>query len=97
MADPRPLTRDELAKFLPNQRAIRAFEKLFELIPPELEDLLVLTETALLSAQAARAETTQLGQRVQQLEIELATKSDNNLDQLIKRVELLETLETLGG
>lgn len=36
MADPRPLTRDELAMFLPNQRAIRAFEKLFDLIPSEL-------------------------------------------------------------
>jgi hypothetical protein len=37
--DPRPLTRAELAQFLPNQRAIRAFEKLFDLIPPDLIDL----------------------------------------------------------
>lgn len=36
MADPRSPTRDDLAQFLPNQRAIRAFEKLFELIPAEL-------------------------------------------------------------
>lgn len=36
MADPRPPTRDELAKFLPNQRALRAFEKLFDIIPSEL-------------------------------------------------------------
>tara|TARA_R110000744_G_C19371646_1_gene562801 strand:- start:32081 stop:32512 length:432 start_codon:yes stop_codon:yes gene_type:complete len=35
MADPRPLTRNELAKFLPDQRSIRAFEKLFDLIPNE--------------------------------------------------------------
>lgn len=44
MADPRPLTRDELAKFLPNQRAIRAFEKLFDLIPNDLESLAILIE-----------------------------------------------------
>jgi hypothetical protein len=37
MADPRPITREELARFLPNQRAIRAFEKLFDLIPDDLE------------------------------------------------------------
>lgn len=37
--DPRPLTRAELNQFLPNQRAIRAFEKLFDLIPPDLIDL----------------------------------------------------------
>lgn len=39
MADPRPLTRDDLAKFLPNQRAIRAFEKLFDLIPTDFDTL----------------------------------------------------------
>ena len=41
MADPRPLTRSELAKFLPDQRAIRAFEKLFDLVPDEF---LLITE-----------------------------------------------------
>lgn len=39
MADPRPPTREDLAQFLPNQRAIRAFEKLFDLIPSALESL----------------------------------------------------------
>jgi len=39
MADPRPLTRKELTQFLPNQRAIRAFEKLFDLIPDDLNSL----------------------------------------------------------
>jgi len=37
--DPRPLTRRELSEFLPSQRAVRAFEKLFDLIPPELNSL----------------------------------------------------------
>lgn len=34
--DPKPLTRKELAEFLPNQRAVRAFEKLFDLVPNNL-------------------------------------------------------------
>lgn len=34
--DPRPPTREDLAKFLPNKRTIRAFEKLFELVPNEI-------------------------------------------------------------
>lgn len=34
--DPRPPTRKELAEFLPNQRLIKAFEKLFDLIPTDL-------------------------------------------------------------
>ena len=38
MADPRPLTRKELAEFLPNQRAIRAFEKIFDLLPADFVD-----------------------------------------------------------
>lgn len=36
MADPRSPTRSDLAKFLPDQRTIRAFEKLFELVPDDL-------------------------------------------------------------
>ena len=38
MSDPKPLTRKELAEFLPTQRAIRAFEKLFDLIPSSFDD-----------------------------------------------------------
>ena len=37
MSDPKPLTRKELAEFLPSQRAIKAFEKLFDLIPSSLD------------------------------------------------------------
>lgn len=39
MSDPKPLTRKELAEFLPTQRAIKAFEKLFDLVPSSFEDL----------------------------------------------------------
>ncbi len=37
--DPRPLTRNELSEFLPNQRAIKAFEKLFDLIPSSINNI----------------------------------------------------------
>lgn len=45
--DPRPLTRGEIAKIVgDNPRAIRAFERLFELIPPDLLELFTLVEEA---------------------------------------------------
>lgn len=54
MVDPRPLTRGELSRFLPDQRSIRAFEKLFDIVPSEiialseriitLEDLIPIVE-----------------------------------------------------
>lgn len=53
--DPRPLTRKELAEFLPNQRAIRAFEKLFDLIPADLVELQIAISEAMLSALDAAA------------------------------------------
>lgn len=59
MTDPKPLTRDELAKFLPNQRAIRAFEKLFDLIPDDLESLTVLIQESSLDASIANARAQQ--------------------------------------
>lgn len=49
MIDPKPLTRKELSEFLPSQRAIRAFEKLFDLIPSSLD-----TFTAAIAALKAR-------------------------------------------
>lgn len=49
MADPRPLTREELARFLPDQRSIRAFEKLFSLIPDDLVTLEFLAKLKALS------------------------------------------------
>ena len=57
--DPRPLTRKELAEFLPNQRAIRAFEKLFDLIPPDLLELFAQVEAASIDANTAGARATE--------------------------------------
>jgi hypothetical protein len=36
--DPRPVLRQELARVFKNQRVIRAFEKIFDLIPPEFNN-----------------------------------------------------------
>lgn len=93
MTDPKPLTRQELAEFLPSQRAIRAFEKLFDLIPLELEDVLIIAEESLTLANSAKSESIKLKQRVEFLENKLASQSTINLDPLIKRIEVLETLE----
>lgn len=56
MADPRAPTRADLAKFLPDQRTIRAFEKLFELIPDDYNGLI---EDALIQAGTADARSQQ--------------------------------------
>lgn len=74
MADPRPLTRNDLAEFLPSQRAIRAFEKLFELIPSSLDTNALLIQEASIDAGIAAAKATQA--------LEL-------LDRLVVAVELL--------
>jgi hypothetical protein len=55
MTNPRPLTREELAKFLPDQRSIRAFEQLFEIIPGDLVILIKLIEEVGIDAVSAMA------------------------------------------
>jgi len=48
--DPKRPTRQELAEFLPTQRAVKAFEKLFDMVPSEfnsLEDRIGLLENPL--------------------------------------------------
>jgi hypothetical protein len=53
MDGPYKITRNELAQFLPSQRAIRAFEQLFDLIPSGLDSNTVLIEEASINAQNA--------------------------------------------
>ena len=54
MADPRPLTRDQLAKFLPDAEAIKRFERLFsvagDLTPTDVATLYRLTQEASVEA-----------------------------------------------
>lgn len=64
MADPRSPTRSDLAKFLPDQRTIRAFEKLFELVP---DDLTALIEEAMLEAGAAMGQAMQANDAISRM------------------------------
>lgn len=53
--DPKAPTRQDLAKFLPDQRAIRAFEQLFALVPSQFnltEEQIIEINTALNIADA---------------------------------------------
>lgn len=90
MADPRPLTRKELAEFLPSQRAIRAFEKLFDLVPLELEDVLVIAEGAQLSVGALKTENSRLKQQVFELETELLAKRPTVPAEVLQRLSAVE-------
>ena len=58
--NPLPITRNELARFLPNHAAIRAFEELFrvagELTPAQIETLQVLLQEAIIQAESASAQ-----------------------------------------
>ena len=53
MTGPFKITRNELAEFLPSQRAIRAFEQLFDLIPSNLDTNASLIEETSINAQNA--------------------------------------------
>ena len=56
---PYKITRNELAEFLPSQRAIRAFEQLFALIPSSLNDNATIVEEVSVNAQKADSKAVQ--------------------------------------
>lgn len=97
MADPRPLTRAELEKFLPTQRAIRAFEQLLDKTPTDVEALKATVDSTLTLASNTKQVTVALEAQVQQLQLENSLlRRSLNIEALIKRVEMLESLlETL--
>ena len=92
-ADPRPLTRDELAKFLPDQRSIRAFEKLFDLVPTDIAVVKSIAEEALALANIARSENIVLQQEIQLLKMQLDAARRINYGQLLNRIEILEVFQ----
>lgn len=59
MNGPYKITRNELAQFLPSQRAIRAFEQLFDLVPSSIDENTVLIEQASINAASADARAQQ--------------------------------------
>lgn len=56
---PYKITRNELAQFLPSQRAIRAFEQLFELIPSSLNESTDIVQEVSINAQNADSKAVQ--------------------------------------
>lgn len=65
--DPRPLSREELSKFLPSKRAIRAFERIFELIPSDLLTIQGEIEVAKIISDLALSRVESLDQSVSEL------------------------------
>lgn len=59
LTDPRPVLRKELARVFQNQRVIRAFEKIFDLIPPEFIDQQIQIDTVSLIAELATSQATE--------------------------------------
>lgn len=59
MTGPNKITRNELAQFLPSQRAIRAFEQLFDLVPSSIDVNTVLIEEVSVNAQNADSKAVQ--------------------------------------
>lgn len=105
MADPRPLTREVLAKFLPDQESIRRFERLFyvagDLTPSDIATLVRLSQEASIDANTAQAfaqsALDQLAQIVQDAAINAgaadgkATQALDLLDRIARSLELLAT------
>ena len=104
MVNPLPITRAELAQFLPNHSAIRAFEELFrvagDLTPSQIAELQVLIQEATIQAQSAGAQSTvangNLARIADALEL-LATApraemvQSNSLADLAPRAELVKS------
>lgn len=73
MIDPRPPTRDELARVFKDFRTLKAFERIFDLVPGEfvtilqaIDELRVQTSGDMAAAQAARRDAMRLNGLVQQ-------------------------------
>jgi len=74
MEGPNRLLRSELAKFLPSQRAIRAFEQLFDVVPSQITQNTTSSEDASIAAASADSR---------------AQQAVSAIDRLAEAVELL--------
>lgn len=66
-SDPRPVLRKELARVFQNQRVIRAFEKIFDLIPPEFIDQQTQIDALVLISEVSSAQSNAVASAIQQL------------------------------
>jgi hypothetical protein len=65
--DPRPVLRQELARIFKNQRVIRAFEKLFDLIPPEFINQQIQIDAIDLASEIASAQVNEAAAAIERL------------------------------
>lgn len=81
MADPKPLSRDQLAKFLPDNEAIRRFERLFavagDLLPSDVTTLYRLSQEASIDAGLANTRATEASDSLQRIARSLEVMASN--------------------
>jgi hypothetical protein len=99
--DPRPVLRQELTRVFKNQRVIRAFEKIFDLIPPEfinqqiqIDTLNLISEVAAAQSNEAAAAVTRLASAIEQLAMAPPTTDTLPPDDLAPRAELADIKAT---
>lgn len=99
--DPRPVLRQELARVFKNQRVIRAFEKIFDLIPPEfinqqiqLDALNLVAELSNSQSNEATAAVTRLAAAIEQLAMAPPDIATPLPDELTPRLELADIKAT---
>lgn len=93
--DPRPVLRQELARVFKNQRVIRAFEKIFDLIPPEFVDqqiqidaITIISEFASSQAAASLAAIEKLTSAIEKLAVAPPSVDSITPNDLAPRAEL---------
>lgn len=81
MADPKTLSRDQLAKFLPDNEAIRRFERLFamagDLLPADVATLFRLSQEASIDAGLANTKATEASDSLQRIARSLEVMASN--------------------
>lgn len=81
MADPKPLSRDQLAKFLPDNEAIRRFERLFamagDLLPSDVATLYRLSQEASIDAGLASTRAAEANDSLQRIARSLEVMASN--------------------
>lgn len=106
MADPKPLTRDQLAKFLPDAEAIKRFERLFQvagdLTPTDVATLYRLTQEASIDAGIADAKANEaldaLNRIANSLElIALSSPVDVALEDVLQQITADELSDHIDG
>lgn len=100
MADPKPLTRDQLAKFLPDHEAVRRFERLFavagELTPTDVSTLYRLSQEASIDAGVAASKAQSALDSLTAIAQDLAitagfeSKATEALDAVLRLAQALE-------